>query len=279
MELAKLLKPVAPALEQVEAQIAARTTGRFSVLLRGRRLRPAMLLLAADATGDRPDKDAVLAAAIVEIVHTASLIHDDVIDSAVRRRDGAALHRLIGVKPAVIFADLLFVQGLAALEELRTPGLVHLLVREVRTMCEGQWLETKVGAGSKCTEKQYFEIIDKKTASLFAFCSRTGGVLREERSEKREVKKADELAALAEFGEQFGLAYQLLDDARDLPVERDGAVQRALSRWGGARFCRRAAKDAAARARRSLEHIPSRTAGGLGRLLAFVMEDGNDNQG
>jgi geranylgeranyl pyrophosphate synthase len=271
MELAKLLKPIAPALEQVEAQIAARTTGRFSVILRGRRLRPAMMLLAADATGDRPDKDSVLAAAIVEIVHTASLIHDDVIDSAVRRRDGAALHRVIGVKPAVIFADLLFVQGLAALEELRTPGLVHLLVREVRTMCEGQWLETKVGAGARCTEKQYFEIIDKKTASLFSFCSRTGGLLRR--------AAAQELAALAEFGEQFGLAYQLLDDARDLPVERDGAVQRALTRWGGARFCRRAAKDAAARARRSLEHIPSRTAKGLGRLLAFVMEDGNDPQG
>ena len=71
----------------------------------------------------------------------------------------------------------------------------------------------------------------------------------------------------------------MLDDAADLRDERDGTVQRALVRWGGARFCRRAAKDAAARARRSLEHIPSRVAGGLGRLLAFVMEDGNDNQG
>ena len=270
-ELAPAYRPIRRGLEAVEAEIAGRTTGRFSVLLRGKRLRPAMLLLAAGATGEQPDHDAVLAAAIVEIVHTASLIHDDVIDSAVRRRDGAALHRLIGVKPAVIFADLLFVQGLAALEDLRTSGLVHLLVREVRTMCEGQWLETQVGAGSTCAEKQYFEIIGKKTASLFAFCSRTGGLLRR--------AAAPELAALAEFGEQFGLAYQLLDDARDLPVERDGAVQRALTRWGGTRFCLRAAKDAAARARGSLEHIPSRTAGGLGRLLAFVMEDGNDNQG
>jgi len=109
-ELAPAYRPIRQGLEAVEVEIAGRTTGRFSVLLRGKRLRPAMLLLAADATGDRPDKDAVLAAAIVEIVHTASLIHDDVIDSAVRRREGAALHRLIGVKPAVIFADLLFVQ-------------------------------------------------------------------------------------------------------------------------------------------------------------------------
>ena len=265
-ELAPAYRPIRRGLEAVEAEIAGRTTGRFSVLLRGKRLRPAMLLLAAGATGDHPDHDAALAAAIVEIVHTASLIHDDVIDSATRRRNGAALHRLIGVKPAVIFADLLFVQGLAALEELRTPGLVHLLVRDVRTMCEGQWLETQVGARSTCSEKQYFEIIGKKTASLFAFCSRTGGLLRK--------AGAQELAALAEFGEQFGLAYQLLDDAADLRDERDGTVQRALVRWGGARYCKRAAKDAAAGARRALEHVSPRVGRDLGRLLSYVMEVG-----
>jgi octaprenyl-diphosphate synthase len=264
---ASAYRPIRRGLEAVETEIAARTTGKFSVLLRGKRLRPAMLLLGADATGERPDRNAVLVAAIVEIVHTASLIHDDVIDSATRRRDGSALHRIIGVKPAVIFADLLFVQGLAALEEVATPGLVHLLVREVRTMCEGQWLEARVGAGARCTQKQYFDIIDKKTASLFSFCCRTGGLLRK--------AGAAELVALAEFGRQFGLAYQLLDDAADLQEEQDGVIQRALARWGGPRFCRRAAREAAAGARRTLKPVPPRVAGGLGRLLAFVLEDGN----
>jgi len=133
-------------------------------------------------------------------------------------------------------------------------------------MCEGQWLETKVGAGSTCTEKQYLEIIAKKTASFFAFCSRTGGLLRK--------AAAPELTALAEFGEQFGLAYQLLDDAADLQAERERAVQRALVRWGGARYCRRSAKDAAASARRILEQVPTRVGGGLARLLSLVMEEG-----
>jgi octaprenyl-diphosphate synthase len=265
-ELIPAYRPIRHALAAVEAEIAGRTTGRFSVLLKGKRLRPATLLLAAGATGERPAHDAVLTAAIVEIVHTASLIHDDVIDSAARRRDGAALHRIIGVKPAVIFADLLFVQGLAALEELRTRGLVHLLVREVKTMCEGQWLEAKVGAGAVCTDKQYYEIIDKKTASLFAFCSRTGGLLRK--------AATPELAALEEFGRQFGLAYQLLDDAADLENERRGAIQRALERRGGVKYCHEAAGDAAAAARRALRNIPSRVAGGLGRLLSSVMEEG-----
>jgi octaprenyl-diphosphate synthase len=266
-EPATAYRPIRRGLEAVEAEIAARTTGRFSVLLRGKRLRPAMLLFAAGATGKRPDTDAVLAAAIVEIVHTASLIHDDVIDSAAHRRNGAALHRIIGVKPAVIFADLLFVQGLAALEELSTPDLVHLLVREVRTMCEGQWLEARVGAGAACTKKQYFEILDKKTASLFAFCCRTGGLLRK--------APAPEVAALTEFGQRFGLAYQLLDDAADLRAEPDGVIQRALAHWGGTRFCRQAAKDAAASARLALRPVPTGVAGGLGRLLSHVMEDGN----
>ncbi|MBM3331302.1 polyprenyl synthetase family protein [candidate division WOR-3 bacterium] len=265
-EVSPAYRPIRRGLDAVEAEIANRTTGRFSVLLRGKRLRPAMLLLAAGATGERPDRDAVLAAAIVEIVHTASLIHDDVIDSALRRRDGAALHRVIGVKPAVIFADLLFVQGLAALEELHTPGLVHLLVREVRTMCEGQWLEARIGAGASCSQKQYFDIINKKTASLFAFCGRTGGLLGKAASA--------ELAALEEFGRQFGLAYQLLDDAEDLEDERPGAIQRALARRGGVKYCRDAAGDAAFAARRALKHVPPRVAGGLGRLLSSVMEDG-----
>ena len=270
-DLSSAYRPIRCSLEAVETEIAGRTTGRFSVLLRGKRLRPALLLLSAGATGERPDNDAVLAAAIVEIVHTASLIHDDVIDSAARRRDGGALHRIIGVKPAVIFADLLFVQGLAALEEIATPGLVHSLVREVRTMCEGQWLEVRIGAGVRCTQKQYFDIIDKKTASLFAFCCRTGGLLRKAR--------APELAALAEFGRQFGLAYQLLDDATDLHEEREGAVQRALVRWGGRRFCRCAAKESAANARQALKSVPPRIAGGLGQLLSSVMEEANANQG
>ena len=264
MELAKLLKPIAPALEQVEAQIAARAAGKFSVLLRGKRLRPAMLLIAAQATGARPDPDAILAAATVEMVHTASLIHDDVIDSSARRRSGTALHRLIGVKPAVIFADLLFVQALSALEELRTTELVHPLIREVRTMCEGQWLEMKVGAGTKCTEKQYFEIIEKKTASLYAFCCRAGGMLRQ--------ADRKELAALEEFGRDFGLVYQMLDDAADLPAKPEGAVERALSDWGGPRYLRRSATVASGRARKVLARLPSTITGGLGRLLSFVME-------
>lgn len=264
MELAKLLRPIAPALEQVEAQIAARAAGRFSVLLRGKRLRPAMLLVAAGATGTRPDPDAVLAAATVEMVHTASLIHDDVIDSAARRRSGTALHRIIGVKPAVIFADLLFVQALSALEELRTTELVHPLIREVRTMCEGQWLEMKINAGARCTEKQYFEIIEKKTASLYAFCCRAGGVLRR--------AGAVESAVLFEFGRNFGLVYQLLDDVADLDTARPGAVEKAIIARGGRPHLHHAARVAARAAQKSLSALPPVVARGLGSLLRFVME-------
>ena len=264
MELATLLRPIAPALEEVEAQIAARAAGRFSVLLRGKRLRPAMLLFAAGAVGPRPDPDAVLAAATVEMVHTASLIHDDVIDAAARRRSGTSLHRLIGVKPAVIFADLLFVQALSALEELRTAELVHPLIREVRTMCEGQWLEVKQNARARCTERQYFDIIEKKTASLYAFCCRAGATLRR--------AGAEEAAALEAFGRSFGLVYQLLDDAADLDGARPGAVEKAITARGGRRYLRRSARAAAKVAQRSLDGLPRPMARGLGGLLDYVTE-------
>lgn len=264
MELAKLLRPIAPALEEVETQIAARAAGRVSVLLRGKRLRPAMLLFAAGAVGPRPNPDAVLAAATVEMVHTASLIHDDVIDAAARRRSGTSLHRLIGVKPAVIFADLLFVQALSALEDFRTAELVHPLIREVRTMCEGQWLEVKLNVATRCTEKQYFDIIEKKTASLYAFCCRAGATLRR--------AGVTETAALEEFGRNFGLVYQLLDDAEDLDGERQGAVGKSIIARGGRRYLRRAARGAAKAAQRSLDGLPRPVARGLGGLLDYVME-------
>ena len=131
-------------------------------------------------------------------------------------------------------------------------------------MCEGQWLEMRVAAGKRCSEAQYLEIIDKKTASLFAFCSRAGGMLRQ--SDDRE------LAVLEKFGRDFGLVYQLLDDATDLPAKPTGAVERALAGWGGRRYLRRSATVVSARATRSLARLPAAIAGGLRQLLSFVLE-------
>lgn len=276
-----ILAPIESALAAVEETMARRNNPGLAVLAGGKRLRPALLLFAArSGSGKRSvEHDAVLLAATVEMVHTASLIHDDVIDESNERRKGAALHRVIGTRAAIILADYLFVQGLALLESVKQTGLVPEVVREVGTMCEGQWLEMKVAAGANCTERQYYEVIEKKTAALFAFCCRAGGRLR--------GADAAELAALDEFGRNFGFVFQLLDDAEDMePVEsvkrsnsrtvqreKLDSIERAVSRRGGCEYLRRTAMGFARRARTAARGIADPVARrGMTRLLSFVME-------
>lgn len=264
-ELNAIYDPIRHGLDGIQAEIAGRIDGRFSVLFGGKRLRSALLLFAARAYGDKVNPDAARAAATVEMVHTASLIHDDVVDSSDSRRSGPSLHRLIGVKPAIVFADLLFIEGLAVLEELRVPGLVHELVREVRTMCEGQWLEIRTAKAGACSEEEYREVIEKKTASLFAFCCRCGGLLRR--------APRSELAALEAFGRGFGFVYQLTDDARDLPGSRPDAIERQALNWGGRKWLRAEASAYARAARKALARVPGRVEKrGLSRLLESVLE-------
>ncbi len=288
--VARIFAPIEAGLARVEETMARRDNPGVAALAGGKRLRPALLLFAARSNDDGPsvERDAVLLAATVEMVHTASLIHDDVIDESSERRGGASLHKVIGTKAAIILADYLFVQGLALLESVRRTSLVPEVVREVRTMCEGQWLEMKVAAGANCSERQYHEVIEKKTASLFAFCCRAGGRLR----------GADlaELAALDEFGRNFGFVFQLLDDAADMALveatmgsrrgtgtkdnevkglsERPDSIQLAIVRRGGRRYLRRTALTFARRARTQARRIVDPVARrGMTGLLEFVMED------
>jgi len=276
----RILAPIEAALAAVEETMARRNNPGLEVIAGGKRLRPALLLFAARSGGKArsAERDAVLLAATVEMVHTASLIHDDVIDESNERRKGAALHKVIGTRAAIILADYLFVQGLALLESVERAGLVSEVVREVRTMCEGQWLEIKVAAGANCIERQYHEVIEKKTAALFAFCCRAGGRLR--------GADAAELAALDEFGRNFGFVFQLLDDAEDMeptePTRRSkseaaqsaklDSIERAIERRGGRRYLRRAALGFARRARTAARGIVDPVARrGMTRLLSFVM--------
>ena len=270
-DIGPIVAPIRAGLAAVEEAIARNSDPRLKVLAGGKRLRPSLLLFAA-RRGPGVDNDAVLLASTVEMVHTASLIHDDIVDESDRRRQAAALHKIIGTRAAVIFADYLFVQGLALLESIGRTSLVPEVVREVRTMCEGQWLEMRVGAGRTCNERKYEEIIEKKTASLFAFCCRAGGQLR----------GADEaeLSALDEFGRSFGFAYQLLDDAIDMA--RDGGiegpsgqdcVERTIARRGGETCLRRRALGFARRARSAARKFADPVARrGMTGLLKYVTE-------
>jgi octaprenyl-diphosphate synthase len=256
--------PIRNGMAAVERLILERTDPRLAMFARGKRLRPALLLSAARAETDAPGPDAITVAAVVEMVHTASLIHDDVLDGSMRRRGATALHRLIGVKPAVILADYLFVRGLSLLEQVKAAYLVPEVVREVTTMCEGQWLEVSTTRAREATEGRYLEVVEKKTASLFAFCCRTGGLLGR--------AGAAQTRLLGEFGLALGMAYQLLDDASDLEADA-GVFGRQIARWGGRRFLRSRAREYARRAGTALAQVRDpRRRRGLGGIMTGILE-------
>jgi octaprenyl-diphosphate synthase len=261
----QVYRPIAGNLARVDRLVAKLTGSRYAPLTGGKRLRPALLLFAAGAWDGRAAEGVIELAAAVELVHAASLVHDDVIDSTVRRRSGPALHRLIGVKPAVIFADLLFVQGLALLDSIRPGRLVIEFIHAVRTMCEGQWLE--VEGDRNLTEDRYTEIIDKKTAAIFAFAGRAGARLG----------RTGQARPLEEFGREFGFVYQLLDDARDLGHRQLTSLERQLRRLGGASWCRRRAATHADLAQAALARLTNRTQrAGLEGLLELALTRGRE---
>jgi geranylgeranyl pyrophosphate synthase len=171
----------------------------------GKRVRPALVVLSsyAGAPG-RPETD--LAAAAVELVHLATLCHDDVIDETEMRRGVPTVHSRWGIEVAVLAGDFLFARGctLGAEAGGEVPGI---LARAIAEVCEGQIVETSTLGDANRSVDEYMETIRRKSAALFtAACelgASTGGVSSSNR------------AALASFGEQLGLAFQIVDDLLD----------------------------------------------------------------
>jgi octaprenyl-diphosphate synthase len=247
MTLEQVYEPILRGMGQVDAELRSRTSGRLDVFSSGKRLRPAILLFTAHAFDGVAASEVTLAASAIEMIHTASLIHDDVIDDSPRRRQLPSVFSVIGVKPAIVFADFLFLQGLTMFASVGDPRILPLVVQDVGAMCEGQWLELKVENGRGCTEAEYLDIIGKKTASLFACSARTGGMLRGTADE--------ELAHVEAFGRNFGFVYQLRDDAQDLASSNPGPLERCLIEWGGPDYCRRVAAGYRERAQESASRI------------------------
>jgi geranylgeranyl pyrophosphate synthase len=265
MTLAEAYHPIRPQLALVEAEMRKQIPDKLAVLAQGKRLRPGLLLLAARPGGQEAERAAVVSAAALEMVHTASLVHDDVIDDTPERRDKPALYRVMGIRPAVVFADLLFVQGLTSLDDVQPAAVLPRVVRAVRRMCEGQLQEMTDPRRPDFNERDYLEIIDKKTAALFACACHVGGLVR--------GAAEQELGDLVRFGRLFGFAYQLMDDAADLDGEDAGTLERWLAEWGGADYCRRTASSYATEAREVAGRLPDvGMREGFEKILEVIME-------
>lgn len=171
---------------------------------RGNRFRPSLAFLTAQAVGTCSDR--VIDAAVgIELIHTASLIHDDVIDSADTRRGTEVLHVQWGNRAAILMGDFLLAKALQILVGLRSMEVMDAALRATQWLIEGEILEGK--SGSEGEISIYFNMINKKTASLMALACEVGAILGQGTPEQ--------IVQMHTFGNEFGLAFQITDDLLD----------------------------------------------------------------
>ena len=172
----------------------------------GKRIRPALLLLASRLFGHSSDRMITLGA-VVEYIHTATLLHDDVIDEATTRRGRKSANSRWGNKTTVLIGDFLYTKSMAMALTQDNLGILRLLSDVTLRMIEGQVLEIEREADLEAREDQHIDIIRRKTADLFAACMRIGAILGNANEEKEK--------ALAAYGLALGLAFQMKDDLLD----------------------------------------------------------------
>ncbi|MCB9858330.1 MAG: polyprenyl synthetase family protein [Phycisphaerales bacterium] len=174
---------------------------------RGKLLRPKLLLLAGRAAGEL-SHDHVVLAAVVEMVHMATLVHDDVLDEADMRRRHATVNRLVGNEGAVMLGDFLISHAYHLCSSLASTFASRRIAAVTNTVCEGELLQIENRGNVLLSEETYFEIIRRKTAALTAVCCEMGA-----RASGADDETID---ALARYGNDLGIAFQIVDDLLDL---------------------------------------------------------------
>jgi octaprenyl-diphosphate synthase len=173
----------------------------------GKRLRPMLTLATARLCGYRGGRRHVALAAAVEFIHTATLLHDDVVDASDLRRGLATANAVWGNKPSVLVGDFLFSRAFQLMVEDGSLKVLDILSSASAVIAEGEVLQLITSNDTTTTEAAYLEVIGAKTAQLFAAASRIGAVLAD--------RPAAEEEALESFGRNLGIAFQLVDDVLD----------------------------------------------------------------
>lgn len=181
---------------------------------RGKRLRPALLLLTARACGSVLPAHHVLAA-VVEMIHTATLVHDDVLDGASRRRHAATVNAGWGNKVSILLGDYLFTHAFHLCSTLDDPRACRIIGASTNRVCAGELHQICEQGNLALGEEEYLAIIDAKTAELTSCCCRLGALF---------AGMPDEVVEdLADFGRCLGLAFQIADDLLDLVGDENRA--------------------------------------------------------
>jgi octaprenyl-diphosphate synthase len=180
----------------------------------GKRLRPLLVLLAARACGARGQAH-IEAAAFIEFIHTATLLHDDVVDSSSLRRGRDTANRLFGNQASVLVGDFVYSRSFQMMASLESHRVMQIMAEATNTIAEGEVLQLMNARDPETTEQRYLEVIHRKTARLFEAGAEVAAVLAGSSQENQR--------ALAVYGRHLGTAYQLVDDILDYrsnPSER-----------------------------------------------------------
>ena len=210
-------------MELVEAEFERQAASNIQVInylgdyLRasgGKRVRPALLVLANYAVGGDGNNESVIRlATVMEMLHTATLVHDDIIDNADLRRNRASVNAKYGNQTAVLMGDWLYMSAYETSLRERSLEILDILTRLTRRMTEGELIQLTMIGNIDISENDYFDILRRKTAYLFSACCEVGTILADADHAQQN--------ALRDYGLDLGIAFQLADDLLDITSETD----------------------------------------------------------
>lgn len=179
---------------------------RYIIAAGGKRLRPALLLLTCGALGYRGEQRFNLAA-VVEFIHTATLLHDDVVDASAMRRGNATANEAFGNPASVLVGDFLYSRAFQMMVDAQNMRVMHVLADATNVIAEGEVMQLMNMHNAALDETGYLQVIRSKTAKLFEASARVGAILAAASPEME--------AACAEYGQALGTAFQVIDDVLD----------------------------------------------------------------
>jgi octaprenyl-diphosphate synthase len=213
----QIAEPVGPFLSEVTQRLAEQVQSfdpeivpyaRYALTNQGKQLRPVLVALSAGIQDDKSNDNLVTVAVIIEMIHLATLVHDDIMDEAVLRRRRPTLAVNWGNQVSVLLGDCLFAHALKLAASFPTPEVCRAVAAATKTVCSGEILQTHRERQFEISRSDYFNILEMKTAELFALSCELGSWLSGTNGSQR--------AALRKYGITLGTAYQIYDDCVDL---------------------------------------------------------------
>src|SRR5437899_729852 len=213
--LSQLLASIQPDLDQVDATFQERATSGLDILNSasmhalgspGKRLRTALTLLSGKLKSYHFDKLLPLSVAF-EMLHLATLVHDDIVDNALTRRGNPTVNALWGNAIALLLGDYYFAKTAGLIADINDSRINHLFSDTVATVCEGTIMEVISAHSINLSTENYYEKISRKTACLIAACCKGGAIVSQASDE--------EISSLHEYGMNLGIAFQIIDDVLD----------------------------------------------------------------